>query len=420
MADNIGGIISISLHIVSEIITLSEEAKFNKYRCSELAKRCKAIINYIQIVKPTSNLPSTEGLIDTLKECKEFLIKMNTSGLPIRFITSAVVNKKYMFLKENLQYWKNEFEKEFKEFKEIKEITKEDIIKDEEHYNESIFNMNKRLSKIEELIHKEFIDTKDFDKTFIDTSLVQKDENMINTFAFGVIYYGMYNKSKVLIRELNIEITGETLNTIKKGILLNSYLKDCSYVLKIYGMCTPSNSWIITESTAFGSLHDLFRYKISNKDKISITRKIIAGITYIHECDIIHKDIRSHNIMIDTGFEPKITGFEMSRENTSATAILLEADPFVQKWWSPERLAGKGSSKASDIYSFGLLMCEISISAILDNKDKIIKDEYTNISKDYSSIIKECLDNNILKRPTARELTNKLIKLETEFLIGDI
>lgn len=414
MGDNIGGIISISLHIVSEIITLSEEAKFNKYRCSELAMRCEAIISYIQIVKPTSNLPAMKGLINTLKKCKEFLIKMNTSGLPIRFLAATVVNKKYMFLKENLEYWKNEFKIEFKE------ITKEDIIKDEDHYNESIFNMNKRLSKVEELIHKELIDTKDFDKTFIDASLVQKDEDMINTFTFGVIYYGMYNKSKVLIRELNIEIIGETLNTIKKGILLNSYLKDCSYVLKIYGMCTPSNSWIITESTAFGFLHDLFRYKISNKDKISITRKIIAGITYIHECDIIHKDIRSHNIMIDTGFEPKITGFEMSRENTSATTILLEADPFVQKWWSPERLAGKGSSKASDIYSFGLLMCEISTSAILDNKDKIIKDEYTNISKDYSSIIKECLDNNILKRPTARELINKLIKLETEFLIGDI
>ena len=272
------------------------------------------------------------------------------------------------------------------------------------------------LDQAKRLLNAKDVEDGRLNSVMTESAEIQKGKRT-SEFAFGTVYDGLYKKrEKVIVKELNFVVDSMTLKMIKKGILLNWLLKDCSYVLRMYGMCTLSpNKWIIiTESTQFGSLNDLFNYNLHKKDKISMARKISAGMAYVHECDIIHKDIRSHNIMIGEKFEPKISGFEMSRENKNNT-YNFDVDDFVKKWWSPERLKGYGSSKASDVYSFGLLMYEISVFCEPNNDKDMLKNEYGMMSKEYSKLIKECLNANPSERPVMNELVTKLIEQESNF-----
>jgi serine/threonine protein kinase len=390
--------------IINEISLLSEDANFNKLRCKDLKLRCQSVEGYLKrIDRKHVSHESLKGLIETLKDCKKFMIKMNTSGLITRFFSARSINREYDFLKSNLGYWKTETKENYI-----------DLQKEDNDFNREISMMNNRLERAKRLLNARNVENKILNQTIIDKSLVQKGDEKNYPFAFGMIYDGLYKKKqKIVIKEINSFVDDDTLNMIKKGILLNWNLKDCDYVLKVYGLTKLSNNWmIITESTVFDVLNNLFKYQIENKDKISIARKIAAGIAYIHECDVIHKDIRSHNIMIDAKFEPKIGGFEMSREVSTATYAFTNADAFVRKWWAPERLAGRISSKASDVYSFGVLMYEISTFALPDDSAGIMVD---NISENYSKLISNCLAEDPSDRPTMNEVVMDLFNQETEF-----
>lgn len=401
-------ILSNIFKIVNEISLLSAEASFNKLRCKDLNLRCRSVQEYLKhLNKNQINYETLNALVETLKDCKKFMIKMNTSGLVERFFGARSINKEYEFLKNNLDFWRSQ--------------SKEDLlyvdIQQEDHEIEvKMSHMNQRLGRAKRLLNARNVELNILNQTIIDKSLVQKGAEKNYSFAFGTIHDGLFKKKqKITIKEINFPVDNITLTMIKKGILLNWNLKDCNYVLKVYGLAKLSHNWvIITESTTFDIMTNLFKYQIENKDKLMITRKIAAGIAYIHECDIIHKDIRSHNIMIDYNFEPKITGFEMSREVSTATYAFMDADAFVQKWWAPERLTGKGSSKASDVYSFGILMYEISMFKIPDDsQENMLKNEYGNISKDYSNLISKCLTRNPFDRPTMNEVVANLFDQET-------
>ncbi|KAG0996163.1 hypothetical protein G6F27_013991 [Rhizopus arrhizus] len=143
---------------------------------------------------------------------------------------------------------------------------------------------------------------------------------------------------------------------------------------------------VVYESSMF-SLQELLCYDI--KDKLSLCRKIASGISYIHECNIIHKNLCPKNIVISTDFTPKITGFEMSRETSQHTRA-FNTDHIDIKYWSPERKEGKGSSKASDVYAFGMIMCDIM--------------------QTIPPSLEDCLSDN---RPPIEKVLLELIKLET-------
>ena len=402
--------LSVILKIVNEISSLSDEAKFNKLRCKDLKLRCRSAESYLKNIdiNKLNYEQSLEGLVETLKDCKAFVLKMQTSGLITNFFGARSINQEYGILKANLDYWKAQ--------------SKEDLLfniqQEDDEFNNKISAMGRRLERGRRLLNAKSIDSQILDKTIIDRSLIQTGDEQNNSFAFGTIHDGLFKrKHKVIIKKMEYGLDNVTLIMIKKGILLNQNLKDCDYILKVYGLTKLSDNWaVITESTTFGALNDLFKYKINKEDKLAIVRKIAAGIAYIHECDIIHKDIRSHNIMIDYNFEPKITGFEMSREVSTVSYAFTNADAGAQKWWSPERLEGKGSSKASDVYSFGILMYEISMfKSPSANKGKMFREEHNNISSDYSELMKRCSHVDLAKRLYMNKVINKLIEQEARF-----
>ncbi|KAF0521653.1 kinase-like protein [Gigaspora margarita] len=94
-------------------------------------------------------------------------------------------------------------------------------------------------------------------------------------------------------------------------------------------------------------------------DKLSIAKEIAHGLLFLHENNIIHRDLHSKNILIHEG-KPKITDFGLSKQinETSKTSTAFGMPAFIE----PQCLIKKGykRDKRSDIYSFGVILWEIS------------------------------------------------------------
>ena len=72
-------------------------------------------------------------------------------------------------------------------------------------------------------------------------------------------------------------------------------------VLLIGISSVPPNLAIVTEFVKTGSLYDLIhkrKAKLTNEERKSIVRQIISSIDYLHQHNIVHRDIKSHNFLV--------------------------------------------------------------------------------------------------------------------------
>ncbi|PKY31487.1 kinase-like protein, partial [Rhizophagus irregularis] len=99
---------------------------------------------------------------------------------------------------------------------------------------------------------------------------------------------------------------------------------------------------------------------LSWNDKYKIACGIADGLHCLHDENIVHRDLHSKNILIDHG-EPKIADFGISKSLNTGTDLVngvFGMIPYIE----PKRLENPNyrHEKASDIYSLGVVLWEIS------------------------------------------------------------
>jgi serine/threonine-protein kinase len=91
---------------------------------------------------------------------------------------------------------------------------------------------------------------------------------------------------------------------------------------------------------------------------IEISKKVCAALQFAHKHNIIHRDIKPHNIIITSEGEVKVTDFGIARADTSnltQTGSIVGTAYYI----SPEQAQGKPAQTTSDIYSLGIVMYEL-------------------------------------------------------------
>ena len=96
----------------------------------------------------------------------------------------------------------------------------------------------------------------------------------------------------------------------------------------------------------------------------SYTCQILIGLGYLHDNDIVHRDIKGANIMVDRRGNIKLTDFgaakriaDMLSKAEGGAASNLKG---TIKWMAPEVCLGGGGSKASDVWSLGCTVVEMA------------------------------------------------------------
>jgi serine/threonine protein kinase len=95
------------------------------------------------------------------------------------------------------------------------------------------------------------------------------------------------------------------------------------------------------------------------KQIIDITRQISRGLLYAHSAGIIHRDIKPHNILLDSDENCYISDFGIARifreSGVTQTGVAIGTPEYM----SPEQAQGKSLDSQTDVYSLGTLMYEM-------------------------------------------------------------
>ena len=155
---------------------------------------------------------------------------------------------------------------------------------------------------------------------------------------------------------------------------------------------------------------------------------------YLHSHNIIHKDLKPGNILLDDFLLPKICDFGLSKinqqgqeNNLTKTGLDIKGTP---KYMAPEVWAKLDYGKPCDVYGFAIILYEIMTTEnpfesfdffrMLIEIQKGTRPEFKSpIPEAYKNLIEKCWNNDPMKRPTFQEIVENL-KNDKKFITEEI
>ncbi|KAJ3117844.1 hypothetical protein HK098_006086 [Nowakowskiella sp. JEL0407] len=121
---------------------------------------------------------------------------------------------------------------------------------------------------------------------------------------------------------------------------------------------------IVMEYVSRGSLFDLIERierPISLSKRIYILLDIATGIKVLHDQNILHKDIKSKNILIDEQWRAKICDFGLAKIKQEVSTLNPEKNQFAGTtlYMAPELFDYDSASELTDVYAFAIVVTEV-------------------------------------------------------------
>ncbi|MDE3838472.1 serine/threonine protein kinase [Bacillus methanolicus] len=98
---------------------------------------------------------------------------------------------------------------------------------------------------------------------------------------------------------------------------------------------------------------------IPTETALEIMQQLTSAISHAHQNDIIHRDIKPHNILLDRNGNVKITDFGIAMALSATSITQTNSVLGSVHYLSPEQARGGMANKKSDIYSLGIVMFEM-------------------------------------------------------------
>ena len=181
--------------------------------------------------------------------------------------------------------------------------------------------------------------------------------------GFKDVYAGTWNNDPIAIGEVRItHFTQEDYAEIKHEIQVLKQLHH-ENVVRFYGIVADSQHLcLITELCEHGDLYDFMRKspKPPFAQLVSYMYDIAFGVHYLHgrRPSIIHRDMKSMNVLVSKDFRAKINDFGLARIRPRATTMHTAVG--TPNWQAPEFWSPNPSyTEKVDVYACGLIFWEI-------------------------------------------------------------
>eukprot|EP00644_Phytophthora_capsici_P011593 jgi/Phyca11/511235/fgenesh2_kg.PHYCAscaffold_79_\ len=100
-----------------------------------------------------------------------------------------------------------------------------------------------------------------------------------------------------------------------------------------------------------------------DRNKVTIALHVAHALTYLHSLDppILHRDLKSKNILLSPELEAKVTDFGISREREDRT---MTAGVGTSLWMAPEVMLGQRYDDKADVFSLGVVLSELDLHVL--------------------------------------------------------
>ncbi|KAG0302741.1 hypothetical protein BGZ98_007275 [Dissophora globulifera] len=420
---DIEAISSVVAILVASIIASASRVKFNKRICERLGRKCQWLKDLIDTgnLGPLSD-PALKALQELLSTCDKDLKKFAGTGLLMRRIRSGGIPEVCELHMTELDDWVTRaldprFNAKVRQAEPPSTEDEED--EEDELDQEDAMRHDVLVTRNQKDAANVFLSNPTPDRVvnraIVNSDYLGEDRTQVGSFPFGTIYQGTYKGEPVYIRELNSDLEDEAVQSIKMSIQMAQCLSDCDNIVRIYGFCGTRT--IVTDMPANGPLNE-YAGKLSNIQKVVIVRKIADALLFMYDIEardkrIIHRDIRAANVLLTDKMTPMLTGFEVCKGDREVTAFHHTQEEGLRKWRSPETGFDFGTSPESDVYSFGILMYEISTGQEPEEGVDLADIERGRICEEYTALMRKCLQRHSNARPTIDKVVEELYSIES-------
>ena len=250
---------------------------------------------------------------------------------------------------------------------------------------------------------------------------------------FGTISFAYWGHEEVAVKK---SPSKDTLNEYRKEALMMASLHS-NYIVTLKGVCRSSTSYtLVMEYMCGGSLTQVLRgpEMLPWSERHNIASDVAKGLAFLHNREpmIIHRDVKSHNILLTEHKHAKLADFGLAMEvpvESSSSKYGMHADVKMVgslPWMAPECFELQYSSK-SDMYAYGMVLWEIVsrkrpyddiksekeiYAMVQDGQREEIPDQMTQLEsgnptaktpESIKDFIRLCWFHDTAKRPSADE-----------------
>jgi len=133
-------------------------------------------------------------------------------------------------------------------------------------------------------------------------------------------------------------------------------------VVSIFDIARDNNyHYLVMENIEGSNLKNIIneRGKLTITESLDIANQICSALIVAHKNNIVHCDIKPHNILIDDNKQVKVTDFGIARAATSTTITSTDTIMGSAHYFSPEQAKGGDIKAHSDLYSVGVVLYEM-------------------------------------------------------------
>ncbi|KAL4346827.1 hypothetical protein GQ457_17G016660 [Hibiscus cannabinus] len=192
------------------------------------------------------------------------------------------------------------------------------------------------------------------------------DQNLLGEGGFGAVYKGhLPDGREVAVKQLKIG-GGQGEREFKAEVAIISRIHH-RHLVSLVGYCISENRRLliydyVPNNTLYFHLHREGMPVLDWAKRVKIAAGAARGIAYLHEdCDprIIHRDIKSSNILLDNNFEARVSDFGLAKlaldANTHVTTRVMGTFGYM----APEYASSGKLTEKSDVFSFGVVLLEL-------------------------------------------------------------
>ncbi|GMJ05640.1 serine/threonine/tyrosine kinase 46 [Hibiscus trionum] len=187
-----------------------------------------------------------------------------------------------------------------------------------------------------------------------------KLENKVASGSYGDLYKGTYCSQEVAVKILKPERIDDIQKDFAQEVFIMRKVRHKN-VVQFIGACTkPPNLCIVTEFMSGGSVYDYLHkqrgvFKLPTLLKVAID--VSKGMNYLHQNNIIHRDLKAANLLMDENEVVKVADFGVARVKSQSGVMTAETGTY--RWMAPEVIEHKPYDHKADVFSFGIMLWEL-------------------------------------------------------------
>ncbi|RLN44818.1 hypothetical protein BBJ28_00011579 [Nothophytophthora sp. Chile5] len=198
-------------------------------------------------------------------------------------------------------------------------------------------------------------------------------QRLISRGGYGEVCFGLFNGHPVAVKTLlpNTRKSVKHVNAFLAEVKLMATL-DHPRIVQFLGVAWDSltDLCVVSEYMEGGDLRALLvsyvgeNYPVGfDRTKATIALHVAHALTYLHSLapPVLHRDLKSKNILLSPSLDAKLTDFGISRERVDKT---MTAGVGTSLWMAPEVMLGERYDDKADVFSFGVVLSEMDLHTL--------------------------------------------------------